>query len=192
MFDFTILYWIPLLIVIWWLISKGSKAASLQKVWANDIHFERNEIVCRLVVGGKRMEGVIEGVLSFNMSELIKNGKIKPFSAMCLLQRQYDDNHASLTMSDEDNLVVFSSIRAQKTNNGRIIYVGSFHFEGRECFGYAESLPTEAMEKAVRQKNCDSELFIRCINLVFEEADPILGQRLVPIMRVANPKTNRN
>ena len=23
MFDFTILYWIPLLIVIWWLISKG-------------------------------------------------------------------------------------------------------------------------------------------------------------------------
>lgn len=111
---------------------------------------------------------------------------------MCLLQRQYDDNHASLTMSDEDNLVVFSSIRAQKTNNGRIIYVGSFHFEGRECFGYVESLPTEAMEKAVQQKNCDSELFIQCINLVFEEADPIWGQRLVPIMRVANPKTNRN
>jgi hypothetical protein len=192
MFDFTILYWIPLLIVIWWLISKGSKAASLQKVWANDIHFEGNEIVCRLVVDGKRMDGVIEDVLSFNMSELIKNGKIKPFSALCLLHRQYDDNHASLTMSDEDNLVIFSRIRAQKNNDGRIIYVGSFRFEGRECSGYAESLLTEAMEKAVRQENCDSELFIRCINLVFEEADPVWGQRLVPIMRVADPKTNRN
>lgn len=83
MFDFTILYWIPLLIVIWWLISKGSKAASLQKVWANDIHFEGNEIVCRLVVGGKRMDGVIEDVLSFNMSELIKTAK-SSLSPLCV------------------------------------------------------------------------------------------------------------